>query len=83
MFSCKFYWASALSTIVEFAYVWNLVIKKIAISSKNVWSNISKSSSDIKRAKKYDIKHTDLSQHINSLFADKRLSYFKNGLKIP
>ena len=83
MFSCKFYWASALSTIVEFSYVWNLVIKKIAISSKNVWSNISKSSSDIKRAKKYDIKHTDLSQHTNSLFADTRLSYYKNGLKIP
>ena len=52
MFSCKFYWDSALSTIVEFAYVWNLVIKKIAISSKNVWSNISKSSSDIKEGEK-------------------------------
>ena len=61
IFSCIFYSASDFSTFVKFAYVWDLVIKKIAILSKNVSSNISKSTSDIKRAKTYDIKHTELS----------------------
>ena len=60
-FSCIVYSASDFSTFVKFAYVWDLVIKKIAILSKNVSSNISKSTSDIKRAKTYDIKHTELS----------------------
>ena len=61
IFSCIVYSASDFSTFVKFAYVWDLVIKKIAILSKNVSSNISKSTSDIKRAKTYDIKHTELS----------------------
>ena len=61
IFNCIVYSASDFSTFVKFAYVWDLVIKKIAILSKNVSSNISKSTSDIKKAKTYDIKHTEFS----------------------